>query len=204
MQKPIEDIDAVVNHFLNNQDRQSEVLTFSGEMDSCNLLDNDSVIIILEGHLNLERTSDGIVIASLSGKNVIKLFHVEIYKHLRLTGDSSFSYLQYRREDFYNGIERHCLWKNLYHIMAYASMLIYSRMNMLMNCSVYDMVKYYLYKIESSTELKLKENICTYIILRTGYSRSAVMTVLNELKKGAYIEINRGKLKKINFLPVKF
>lgn len=204
MKIPIEDIDAVVSRFINNHDKQSEVLIYSTGMDSHPILDTDSVIIVLEGTINLERKSDGIVVASLSGKNVIKLCYAEIYKNLQFTSDTSFSYMQYRRDDFFACIERNGLWKNLFHIMEYASMLLYSRMNMLMNSSVYDMVKYYLCKIESNPELKLKENICTYIILRTGYSRSAIMTVLNELKKGDYIQINRGKLTKINFLPAKF
>ncbi|MBK5143082.1 helix-turn-helix domain-containing protein [Budviciaceae bacterium BWR-B9] len=57
---------------------------------------------------------------------------------------------------------------------------------------------------QSSDAIKNSVTVASYIIKRSGLSRSYVMLVLSELKKGGYIIMEDGKLISITSLPVKF
>jgi len=89
--------------------------------------------------------------------------------------------------------------------------LIAARMNRLLdyielhtNSKSYHKVRALIYYTDS---LKIKPNVIlsTMIINVTGLSRSWVMNIIAELKKGGYISLTRGRLVKINKeLPIHF
>ncbi|MCD1125448.1 helix-turn-helix domain-containing protein [Jinshanibacter sp. LJY008] len=57
---------------------------------------------------------------------------------------------------------------------------------------------------QSSDEIKNSVTVASYIIKRSWLSRSYVMMVLSELRKGDYITMNNGKLMSITTLPERF
>ncbi|WP_140920322.1 helix-turn-helix domain-containing protein [Limnobaculum xujianqingii] len=56
----------------------------------------------------------------------------------------------------------------------------------------------------ASDEVKASVTVASYIIKRSGLSRSYVMLVLSELRKGDYIHMEDGKLRGITSLPERF
>ncbi|QBH97627.1 hypothetical protein EKN56_15175 [Limnobaculum zhutongyuii] len=57
---------------------------------------------------------------------------------------------------------------------------------------------------QSSDEIKTSVTVASYIIKRSWLSRSYVMLVLSELRKGDYIHMENGKLISITSLPERF
>ena len=57
---------------------------------------------------------------------------------------------------------------------------------------------------QTSDDVKSTVTVASYIIKRSGLSRSYVMLVLSELRKGGYIQMENGKLVGITSLPEKF
>ncbi|MBK5143081.1 helix-turn-helix domain-containing protein [Budviciaceae bacterium BWR-B9] len=57
---------------------------------------------------------------------------------------------------------------------------------------------------QNSDAIKTSVTVAAYIIKRSGMSRSYVMLVLSELRKGGYIHMEDGKLTGITSLPERF
>ena len=58
--------------------------------------------------------------------------------------------------------------------------------------------------IDWNEELRSRIGVMNYIHQRTRISRSVVAEVLAALRKGGYIEMNKGKLVAINRLPSEY
>lgn len=61
-----------------------------------------------------------------------------------------------------------------------------------------------LHYIDKPLDFRMQFGIASIIIKLTGLSRSHVMRILSELKKGGYIETKEGKLISVSDLPEKF
>jgi hypothetical protein len=58
--------------------------------------------------------------------------------------------------------------------------------------------------MNESEELRLATNACDYVQEKTLLSRSGIMKMLSDLKRGGHIEVERGVLIAVNKLPVKY
>lgn len=69
----------------------------------------------------------------------------------------------------------------------------------------YTFIRLMLMDLNQSTDaIKASVTVASYIIKRSGLSRSYVMLVLSELRKGGYIQMDDGKLTSITSLPDRF
>jgi hypothetical protein len=204
MNIPREHINDIINHFINNTDLTSKIRVYNPNENDLTLLNDDCVLMVIEGRVSLAREKDDILMASFEGPYIIKICSLGVFKNMSLSQESNFSYITCRRSDFYHYIDEKKLWCSLVQIMKYSTWQLYSRIDMMTNGSVYDSVKFYLRQLNSNPSLRQKENVCQYIVVRTGYAKSGVMMILNELRKGKYISIVRGKLTECNKLPNKF
>ncbi|MBK5143080.1 helix-turn-helix domain-containing protein [Budviciaceae bacterium BWR-B9] len=69
----------------------------------------------------------------------------------------------------------------------------------------YTFIRLMLMDLDQATDaIKASVTVASYIIKRSGLSRSYVMLVLSELRKGGYINMNDGKLTSITSLPERF
>lgn len=97
------------------------------------------------------------------------------------------------------------LWHDIAIILAHRVMIMSARETELVGNSAYSKIRSLLLELWEYPE-KIREQIKTpaFIQRRSGISRSRVMDVLSELKKGGYIQINSGTLVSLNKLPVDF
>lgn len=204
MNIPRKHVNEIINHFVNNTHLTSKISVYNPGENDRELLDGDCVLMVIEGYIALKRERDNIIMASFDGPYIIKLCASGVFSKLSLSNYSNFSYITCKRSEFYNHICEHNLWSHILAILEYSTFLLYSKIEMMTHGSVYDNVKFYLSKLHSNPALCQKENACQYIVGRTGFSKSGVMAILNELRKGGYIAISRGKLTGINKLPLKF
>lgn len=196
----------IINRFINSTEIKSRVGTWYPGKSEEVILSPKNVLIVLEGKITLQRRKDDFIIDSLCGPEIVKLnkFDVDFQKKYYVGDDSKFSYVSYDRELFFEWIERYQLWDSVFYILSKKHHALFLRFEVVTLGNLYEIVKFYLKYIDKTPELKEHENICRYIELHTGFSRSGIMSILKELRKGDYIEIARGKLKRIKTLPVNF
>lgn len=71
--------------------------------------------------------------------------------------------------------------------------------------SAYEVIRYQLMELMTETEaFRASTTIEKYIRDKTNLSRSGILKILAELKTGNYVEMDEGRLVKINKLPAKY
>lgn len=99
--------------------------------------------------------------------------------------------------------EKHDLWHDIARILAHRLMVMSIREQELVGVDSYLKVRSLLLEIWIYPEkYRKKINVVSFVIRRTGLSRSRVLAILSELRKGGYIEIAVGKLTKLSKLPL--
>ncbi|SXD70205.1 Crp/Fnr family transcriptional regulator [Klebsiella variicola] len=98
------------------------------------------------------------------------------------------------------------LWRHVTHILAQRLMVLSIREQELMGVDSYLMVRTLLTELADYPESYRRQiNVLSFIQRRTNLSRSRIMSILSELRKGDYITIHRGVLRTIAHpLPAHF
>lgn len=98
------------------------------------------------------------------------------------------------------------LWRHVTHILAQRLMVLSMREQELIGVDSYLMVRTLLMELADYPEnYRKKINVLNFIHRRTNLSRSRIMSILSELRKGDYITIHRGVLVTIAHpLPANF
>ncbi len=160
--------------------------------------------ILLEGSVAIHRSNDGLVVVNLSAPLVMGLnsfAHDIIY--INTLCDCQFGILP--QDDALALINEHNLWKLLANYLMVLSSKLWMTNDKLTAKSSYDLIKNQLFELMNESD-SLRENVSAenYIQTKTHLSRSGIMRILSDLKKGKYIEIVNGRLTKINKLPSKY
>ncbi|QXY84594.1 hydrogen peroxide resistance inhibitor IprA [Salmonella bongori] len=102
-------------------------------------------------------------------------------------------------------IEQHQLWREAFCWLAWKNQVLELRDRQLIGNNSYDQIRATLITmIKWDEELRSRIGVMNYIHQRTRVSRSVVAEVLAALRKGNYIEMNKGKLVSINRLPSEY
>ncbi len=102
-------------------------------------------------------------------------------------------------------IEQNQLWREAFCWIVWKSQVLELRDKQLIGNNSYDQIRATLMTmIEWDEELRSRIGVMNYIHQRTRVSRSVVAEVLAALRKGNYIEMNKGKLISINRLPSEY
>ncbi|WP_312951732.1 helix-turn-helix domain-containing protein [Superficieibacter sp.] len=107
--------------------------------------------------------------------------------------------------DFLELADRFELWHDVARILLHRLMIMSAREQELVGVDSYIKVKAQLIEVWAYPEAYRKRiNILNFIQQRTGLSKSRIMKLLSELKKGGYIDIDAGKLTDLKKLPVAY
>ncbi|WP_097163355.1 winged helix-turn-helix transcriptional regulator [Enterobacter sp. CC120223-11] len=160
--------------------------------------------IILSGSVSVIRNSDKRVLVNISAPLILGLnIFGEDTIHIKLLSECQVGELPL--ETAMEIIRTRNLWEQMTYYMMSFSKKIWISSEMLSAGSSYDLIKYQLTELMKEPE-DYRNNISAdlYIKNKTNLSRSGIMRILAELKKGGYIVMLRGILLKINQLPPKF
>lgn len=204
MDRPSQQINDIITSVINSTNLSSVILSYNPSRSNHTLLHDDEILLILEGWIEFSHKENNVMLGGVKGPYILKLVPKALSDNYDVSANSHFSYITCPRPLFYAHIEAHNLWRDLFTILSYSSLLMFQQLKVMEMGSLYEVVKYYLIKIESDAEIMQKENVCHYITTRTGYSRSGVMTIIRELRKGGYIETDNGRLLWIKALPQGF
>lgn len=204
MNRPRQHIDKIITSIINSVNIPSVICSYHSTQPNDLLLQGDDIFIILEGWIELFHKDSKILLGRMNGPYILKLVPYNFSENYTVNTNSHFSYFTCSRSLFYAHIERQNLWRDLFAVLTYTNMLLFEQFEVMKMNNLYEVVKYYLIKIENDEAVMRKENVCLYITSRTGYSRSGVMTIIRALHKGGYIRIDKGKLVGIKNLPQGF
>ena len=204
MDRPSQQINEIITSIINAINIPSAIRSYNPSRSNHTLLHGDDILLILEGRIEFSHKVSHVMLGGVKGPYILKLVPNTLFDNYIVSANSHFSYISCPRPLFYEHIEAHSLWRDLFTILSYSSLLLFQQLEVMKMNSLYDVVKYYLIKIEGDAETMQKENVCHYITSRTGYSRSGVMTIIRELRKGGYIETDNGRLLWIKALPQGF
>ncbi|EFD5162639.1 TPA: helix-turn-helix domain-containing protein, partial [Escherichia coli] len=97
------------------------------------------------------------------------------------------------------------LWRDAFYWLAWQNRILELRDVQLIGHNSYEQIRATLLSmIDWNEELRSRIGVMNYIHQRTRISRSVVAEVLAALRKGGYIEMNKGKLVAINRLPSEY
>lgn len=102
-------------------------------------------------------------------------------------------------------IEQFQCWSSIAYVLSFQIGTMTNRKYNYSKTNSYVLIKSLLIELSNEPDDLLKKvSAEKYISERTQLGRSSIMKILSELRKGKYIDINRGKLIKINKLPEKY
>lgn len=107
--------------------------------------------------------------------------------------------------DFFKVIEEQKLWKETSHVISFYYHVLLWKSYHFYAADSYVLVRKSLITLgEMTPETRMNINASQYITSTTNLSKSYVMKVIQELRKGGYIEIQRGRLISLGKLPQKY
>ncbi|HEB0852707.1 TPA: helix-turn-helix domain-containing protein [Citrobacter braakii] len=102
-------------------------------------------------------------------------------------------------------ISENDLWYDVSVILSYIIRRLLAREMLLSSSNAYKIICHYLNILNSECpEVKERLSALYYLHKHTKLSKSMISLIISELKKGEYIDISKGHLKSIKFLPESF
>jgi hypothetical protein len=160
-------------------------------------------LIMHEGAAALYRINDHLLMANMKapmllGFNINSFNNRDVY--LKVNGFLRYEIVE--RSVLKAAVNDLNLWESLANLFMYTDLRILESHFSSVGNSSYSLIKNNLIDLMAEHN-GIREEItaCDYIVGKTLLSRSLVMKILSDLKKGGYIEIKRGMLLDINRLP---
>lgn len=162
--------------------------------------------ILHEGIAALYRDQDHLLITNMQaplalGINFLQDKNQEIYLQAR----GPIRYELIPQKEYTQIISENNLWESLAYTYMFNFAKLMENHSVSSGVSTYGLVRNQLLALMKEKEdLRLATNACDYIQEKTMLSRSGIMKMLGDLKKGGHIDLQRGVLIQINKLPLKY
>lgn len=163
--------------------------------------------IQLEGTTEFHRGPDGMVVTHIYAPAIVGLADVQFstFRESWIESRELCRIATMNMEQAYEIIRQNDLMETLVgHINGVLGKLYY---HTLQNTapSAYEIIRYQLMELMTETEeFRASTTVEKYVRSKTNLSRSGILKILAELKTGSYVEMNEGRLVKINKLPAKY
>lgn len=169
-------------------------------------VNNDDTVIILSGVVSLRRGEN--VLVGIAQAPFIMGLSDGVMKtdvQYRLMTESYCTGYHLPSLQTINIIEQCQLWREAFCWLAWQNRMLEMRDLQLIGNNSYDQIRATLISMTKWDEgLRSRIGVMNYIHQRTRISRSVVAEVLAALRKGGYIEMNKGKLVSIKRLPFEY
>lgn len=169
------------------------------------------VILFAEGIATLTYASSGLYSSTVYPPTILGLVqgYSSFYEipntlsqEVNLCAETDITLFFVQLQDFVATIDAQNLWHDVARILAHRLMLMIDRECENLKNNSYLKIKNIILEVWSyPEEYRTNINLPSFIQKRTGLSRSRIMKILMDLKKGEYITINSGKLTSVSKLP---
>lgn len=162
--------------------------------------------ILHEGTAALYRGQDHLLMANMKAPLIIGLnFLLEKNQDLYLQARGVIRYELIPVSQMTDVISQQNLWESVAYSYMFTTLRLLENHFVTTGVPTYDLVRNNLLALMAENEdLRLATNACDYIQERTMLSRSGIMKMLGDLKKGGHIDLQRGVLIQIHKLPLKY
>lgn len=162
--------------------------------------------LLQSGEMSACRDSDGLKIANFREPSLAGIAETFYPKELLFfLAESPVELLMYQESDVLETLARENLWQSLVYIQAYIIQTLSIRDKLLSGNDTYEIVCNHLRMLMNEKEaFRLSTTVPRYIQQRTQLSRSGIMKILSDLRKGGYITIEKGVLYAVNRLPKRY
>lgn len=203
IQKPIADIQLLLLHLTPSGNKLE---TINRQIIHYKQNGLHRCFLLHKGSVSLYRNFDGMVLNTESAPFVFGMstqLTDSDYLFIRAHDASDISWLSFEEANAI--IEKNNLWQSLSQLLIYTVTRVYDHCTKISSLSSYEIIRYQLYELMSEPEeIRSKVTIANYIQCRTFLSRSSIMKILAELKKGEYIVTKKGLLLSMNNIPLKY
>lgn len=157
-----------------------------------------------EGSIVLHREMDDLLMELVSAPTMIGLaniFHTNKIKYriITQTDCQGFTVPAHLAFDI---IEKNKLWQHVCHWTTYLLRSLEHRDACFTGATTYTQIRATLIIMDSwNPDLRARTGVINFVQKRTNISRSVIAEVLSALRKGNYIEMDKGKLISVNRLP---
>lgn len=168
-------------------------------------MSSDRIFIVLSGNVRIIHRKTSRTLGVFARKIIIgiveKNYSIDSIEYI---ASNECTILSVNSDLFYTEIGNNNLLIELNTVTSYFIVRLIERFNNLMTSNAYETVKSLIERYELSQNLPIspKESLISFILCRTTLSRSIVMKILSDLRKGKYIHIdNEGHLTILSRLP---
>ncbi len=169
--------------------------------------ENSEVIhIIVSGEVEFRRKSDELCMFTIQNKSIFGLSSLYYHAtHMYGLVRANTVVRTIKKEDFIRLMNEKNLWEALSKVLSWYVCLLSKRDEVLVARSAYSIVREFLLEInELMVHHQRDINIYDYIQEYTSLARSTIIKILADLKKGNYIQVDKGRLLYLSSLPEKY
>ncbi|ENF8881595.1 helix-turn-helix domain-containing protein [Citrobacter freundii] len=163
--------------------------------------------LFLQGELSILRSSDGLLIVTVYEPHLFGLAEMlqPIHGHL-LRAETESTILRVDAHKARELFHKNGLWEDVASIVSYHTGYLFYRDDLVVQQRTYSVIRNHLEEMMLlPEETRQRVAILDYIQERTHLSRSSILNVVSALKKGGYIDFERGGyLTSISRLPERF
>lgn len=169
--------------------------------------ENSEVIhIIVSGEVEFRRESDELCMFTIQNKSIFGLssiYHNSTHMYGLVRTNTVVRTL--KKADFIRLMSEKNLWEALSKVLSWYVCLLSKRDEVLVARNAYSIVREFLLEInELMVHHQRDINVYDYIQEYTSLARSTIIKILADLKKGNYIQVDKGRLLSLSALPEKY
>ncbi|OAT21954.1 hypothetical protein M979_0044 [Buttiauxella noackiae ATCC 51607] len=203
--KPLTQLEAIRSRLVDAGKKLN--LPAHSELNMFNENNEQLIWFFSEGAIVLHREVDDLLMEVISAPTCIGLSNILQPSQIkyRLTTQTDCKGFNIPTSLALEIIEKNKLWQPVCHWTAFLLHSLENRDARFIGATKYSQIRATLLIMDSwSPELRERTGVITFVQKRTKISRSVIAEILSALRKGNYIEMDKGKLKSVNRLPTSY
>ena len=174
---------------------------------SDHLVQREMTVVLQKGTVSIRRENQKILLGLVQGPMIFGLGAAAstVHNEYTLTAETDCSGYYLPAKDSLQCLEQNQLWREAFYWMTWQIRLLELRDQQLVGTNHYQQIRSTLFMMMSWDEnIRGHIGVLNYIQQRTGISRSVIAEVLSALRKGDYIQMEKGKLVGVTRLPSEY
>lgn len=162
------------------------------------------IVFFSEGSFLLHRETDDVLMELVSAPTLLGLANIFNRTQIkyRITTQTNCQGFTLPANTAFDIIEKYKLWQQVCHWTTYLLRSFERRDAGFTGATTYSQIRATLFIMDSwSPDLRARTGVINFVQKRTKISRSVIAEMLSALRKGNYIEMDKGKLISVNHLP---
>ncbi len=203
--KPLTQLEAIRSRLV---DAGKEfILPADSELNMHHAKSEPLIVFFSEGSFILHREADDVLMELVSAPTLLGLANIFGTTNIkyRITTQTKCQGFTLPANTAFDIIEKYKLWSQVCHWTTHLLRSFERRDTCFSGATTYAQIRATLLIMDSwSPDLRARTGVINFVQKRTKISRSVIAEMLSALRKGNYIEMDKGKLISVNHLPISY